>query len=149
MELFGSVDLYDVVNPDPFIAQSTGDTLDHPVTGKTVSVLNFGIGLEEHVTESIEAFFGFHTDFSSADDETVDDVYLTKWNLYHLTGGSQFMLWRAQFTLGLGYVFGSEPTSRFITIDDVVEQDLPGIGELGTKVNFQRIKLIVGFGIRT
>jgi hypothetical protein len=149
VELFGSVDLYDVVDPEPFIAQSTGDTLDHPVTAKTLSVLNFGIGLEEHVSESIEAFFGFHTDFSSADDEAVEDVYITKWNLYHLTGGSQFMLWKAQFTLGLGYVFGSEPTSRFVTINDVVEPDLPGIGELGKKVNFQRLKLIFGFGIRT
>jgi hypothetical protein len=148
-ELFGSIDTYDVLNPDPFIAQSTGDTLDNPVTGKTVSVLNVGIGLEEHLSESIQAFFGFHTDFSSADDEVVEDVYQTKWNLYHFTGGSQFMLWKAQFTLGLGYVFGSEPTSRFISLNEIASPDLSGTQEVSSTVKFRRLKLIVGFGIRT
>ena len=54
-----------------------------------------------------------------------------------------------QVTLGLGYTFGSEETDRYITLDDVADQDEFLIDAATTKVNFSRLKLIVGFGVRT
>jgi hypothetical protein len=147
-EFFGSVATYNVLDPEQFIAQSSGDTLDHQVVGGNSSVLNIGVGLQEHFGESIEGFFGFHTDFSHSTDDR-GSVYATGWDLYHLTGGSQFMFADAQFTLGLGYSFGGETSNTYLTVEDVLSEENIQIDLVSTKANFRRLKIILGFGIRT
>ncbi len=148
-EWFGPVDAYDVLDPEQFIGQSSGDTLDHLVVGGASSVLNLSIGLEEHLARSVNMYFGFHTDFSSARKGQEGSVYITEWDLYHFSGGSQFLFGSAQITLGLGYAFGRQKSNKLITIDDILKpEDLVG-DEKETSARFSRLKFIIGFGVRT
>lgn len=148
LEWFAPVDRYVVLEPEPFVGQSTGDTLQTLVYGGTRSVFNVSVGLEEHLSERVDGFFGFHTDFSSAREEP-NSVYFTRWNLYHFNAGAQFLFGVAQITLGLGYAFGSEQTNEYITIGDLIRPGEPEFPNDDRTVDFQRLKFIVGFGVRT
>jgi len=148
-EWFGPVDSYDVLDPEKFIGQSSGDTLDHPVVGGALGVINLSIGLEEHLGRSVDMYFGFHTDFSSVKKDQEGSIYLTEWNLYHFSGGSQFLFGSSQITLGLGYAFGRQESDQFITIDDILRPDDLLNDEKETVAHFNRLKFIVGFGVRT
>jgi len=148
-EWFAPVDSYDVLNPDQFIGQSSGDTLDHPVVGGALGVLNLSVGLEEHLGRSVDMYFGFHTDFSSARKGSDGSIYVTEWNLYHFSGGSQFLFGSAQITLGLGYAFGKQTSNTFITFDDMIDPEVLLDQQKETSATYNRFKFILGFGVRT
>jgi hypothetical protein len=148
-EWYSSIERYDVLEPEPFVGQSTRDTLQLQLIGKTSSVLNVGLGVQHHLSESLDAFFGFNTDFSAAPSEdSVQSIYFTRWDLYHFSSGLQFLFGSAQVTLGLGYVFGSERTTAIPGLEDyIAEQDRAENEEVD--LNFNRLKFVVGFGIRS
>lgn len=104
-EWFGEIDKYDVMKTDGFTAQTTETWIPNGVTGKSESVINSGIGLEQTFTETFRGYLSFCTDYSCSPSRGEANVALTNWDLYHIAGGTIFNLANASWTLGLGYAW--------------------------------------------
>jgi len=146
-EWHGEVQEYAVIDAEPFPLGSNGDSLTFDVSQKLDAVLNAGVGIEYKFSDLLGAYGGFRTDFSArpTDVESGDFTStVSRWNLYHISGGSTFQVERSDFTLGLVFSFGrSEP---FDPLDLLPGLTLPDEGRLTTAA-YTQITVILGFGL--
>jgi hypothetical protein len=143
LEWFDEVPAYDVLASDPFVAQSTGDTLRREITQELKSVVNFGVGLEHAFTPTFSLSASFRTDNSAIKGNGRTDVSVASWNVYFVTVGSNFTLGGGTLTLGLAYGFGNEATDEFFQgIGDELLEPLPDDAQL----EYRTLRLIVAFG---
>jgi len=63
-EWFDKVPRYTIIETQPFVGQSTGDTLQFTLVDELDPVLNFGFGLEYYLSEKLSLFASMATDFS-------------------------------------------------------------------------------------
>ncbi len=141
-EWFAAVPRYDVLASEPFVGQSTGDTLRVEIAQELKSVLNFGVGVEHVFNPRFSLSGSFRTDNSAIRGEGRTDVSAATWNLYFLTVGTSFKLGGGEFTLGLAYGFGSETTDEFFgEADDEIIGDLPADAHL----QFRTARFILAF----
>ena len=139
-EWFESIGLYKVVQAEPFPAQSTGEVIDPSIHQALDSVLNVGVGTEYMFESGIRMYAGFHTDFSSASRDPAANLTLSKWDLYHVTGGATFDFRGQDITLGADIGFASDTIQS--NPDDIFRPiTLPDNAEVG----FSRITVILGF----
>lgn len=107
-EYFGHVDEFTVLAPEPFVGQSSGDTLSVEITQALDDVLNFGIGVEQVFTPSFSGYTSFRTDYSAKPAaERQSNISLSSWNIYFVTVGTGIRVGTAEFTLGVVYGWGS------------------------------------------
>jgi hypothetical protein len=102
-EWFDKVEGYEVLATEPFIGQSTGDTLILRVTQQLNSVFNWGIGVEEQLTPGFSMSASFRTDRTAIDNSQRSDVSVAAWNVFFVTVGTSFRLGGGEFTVGLAY----------------------------------------------
>ena len=108
-EYFAPVGEFSVLSPDPFIAQSTGDTIVVEFKQELDDVMNFGLGVEHTFRPYLSGYVSFRTDFSAnveASGET-DNVGTANWDIYFITAGAAFRLGSADLTAGLAFGWGS------------------------------------------
>lgn len=112
-EWFAEVGESVVLDPEPFVGQSTGDTLVATVTQQLDAVLNAGVGVHHRLGATTSLYGSFRTDRSGREPSEQADIAATTWDIYFLTAGGRFRAAGADFTLGLGFGFGSQqlPTS--------------------------------------
>jgi hypothetical protein len=60
VESFGGIARYNVLSPEPFVAQSTGDTISYSYTQAAKAVTNWGVGVEHHLAGKTTLYGGFH-----------------------------------------------------------------------------------------
>ena len=142
-EWYNDVPRYDVIQADPFVGQSTGDTLTIEVTQELGNVINFGVGVEQRFTPGFSLSASFRTDNSALEPGKFTDVSVASWNIYFLTVGSSFSLGSGDFTLGLSYGFGSQDSSEFISNppDDEIIEPLPD----DARIKYSSMRLIIAF----
>jgi hypothetical protein len=140
-EWFAEVGESIVLDPEPFVGQSTGDTIAATVTQRLDPVLNGGVGLEHRLGATTALYGSFRTDRSGRAPVGRSDIAVTSWNIYFMTGGARFRAAGADFTVGLGYGFGSQtvPTDAEGGLVDV----LPG--ELRVQYRNYRLIFAVAF----
>ncbi len=144
-EWFNSLDEYRILDTDPFVGQSSGDTLQNNLTQALEAVLNFGAGVEKSFGERFKGYASFSTDYSAAASDDGGNLGVTKWNLYHITAGAWFRVSQAAFTVGVGYGFsGAQDLPSF---DDAgINSDGRLFGALNNlDAEFVGLKLILGF----
>jgi hypothetical protein len=142
LEWFDDVPAYGVLASDPFLAQSTGDTLRLEVNQELRSVVNFGIGIEQAFTPTFSLSASFRSDNSAISGAGRTDVSVATWDLYFVTVGSNFTLGGGALTLGLAYGFGNESTDElFEIIDDEILQPLPS----DARLEYRTLRLILAF----
>lgn len=130
-EWFDGVPGYDVLASEPFVGQSSGDTLRVIVSQELKDVINFGIGVEQALSPGVSLSASFRTDYSAIKGEGRTDVSAATWNLYFVTVGSSFTLGGGDLTLGLAYGFGNESTQDFFgDTEDEIIGDLPTDAQL-------------------
>ena len=93
VESFGGLSRYDVLQPEIFVSQSSGDTVTLQYTNAAKAVTNWGFGVEHKLEGRTTLYGGFITDRSAY--EFDPDNFLTtisSWDIYHLAVGSTFAL---------------------------------------------------------
>ena len=139
-EWFQSVDLYTVLDSQPFQSQTSDRTVDTAVRQELDSVMNAAVGLEHVFNPGLKAYAGFHTDFSALARNSQSNVSLALWDLYHISAGATFQALGQDFTLGANLAFGG------VAID---KQELEASARIGlpdqTEVSIQQITVLLGF----
>jgi hypothetical protein len=142
LEYFAPVGEFAILSPEPFVGQSTGDTITVQLTQELADVLNFGVGVEHTFRPHLSGYLSFRTDFS-ADIEGSDDtsdIGMAGWDIYFITAGAAFRLGDADLTAGLTFGWGSSQ-SRL--------PDDPALPSPSPTVNMQyrTLRLILAFAI--
>jgi hypothetical protein len=144
-EWYDKVDRYNVLNTKDFIGQSNGETFTYRVDSESKSVLNYGFGLEFYISEKLNLFFSYITDFSSVVPHTGTNLTVSTWDIYHLSTGASFSIGRSEFTLGLNYAFGSDQVKGPVSFpESEIKNVLADLLE-GSDVDYKRLKLLIGF----
>ena len=147
-EYFGGMDVYDILDPVDFRSQTSGDTLSASIRGGMKEVFNFGFGLDHQFSEGFSLYTGFTTDRSGYLPEV--NTTITSWNLYHVTLGSSFRAFEIDWTIGLGYSWGSDDFDVGLEFaDDGGSGGVIGPDGLHGEVDYDKLKLIIGFGFPT
>jgi hypothetical protein len=135
MEWFDGVGLKNVLEPEPFASQSSGETIEYNTKYELDSVLNAAFGLEHRFDSDLQVYAAFSTDFSAAQASSGSNSSLASWDIYHLSGGSTFAVAGQELTLGLIYSFGSS---------SIGENELGLSPDLS--VSYRRLTFVIGVG---
>ncbi|MFI5237343.1 MAG: hypothetical protein ACHQLA_05345 [Ignavibacteriales bacterium] len=116
IEWFAPLSPYVVMQPesDNFIRNGSG--LIKPINSSELlkvydamqNVLNVGLALEQILTDNIIGYAAFRTDFSNADFEEINGLFLgiTNWNNYHFTAGASTTFNDTFIGVGFEYTHG-------------------------------------------
>ncbi|MGE5795958.1 MAG: hypothetical protein ACM34N_04200, partial [Ignavibacteria bacterium] len=86
---------------------------------------------------------GFITDFSANDINEKGNISLSRWDIYHISGGSSFKIGNSEVTLGFSYSFGSDVIRQ---IADIGNPDAGADNvNAAADVKFTKIKFMFGF----
>ena len=106
-EWFAGVGEYDVLDPEDFVGQTTGDTISLQLTQALDPVLNFSVGLQHDFQPHFTGYLSFRTDYSARTPEQSSDISAATWNIYFVTSGAAFRIGTADLTLGLAFGWGN------------------------------------------
>jgi hypothetical protein len=144
-EWYNSIPAYAILEPEPFIIQSTGESTTNALTVEYDHVLNYGFGVEFVAAERIDLYLSYVTDFSAQVPGSETNLIVSTWDLRHITGGGVFKFGKADVTFGLGYAFGSSklPRDDQPLIQDLLERT--GQREPVITATSRRLKIIFAF----
>ena len=73
------------------------------------SVFNFGFAYEQNLSDKLAGYFAFRTDFSNANFEKIDGLFIgiTNLDIYHFTVGTSYETSDTFLSLGLEYSYGA------------------------------------------
>ncbi len=134
-EWFDGIGERAVLEPEPFVSQSSGATITYDTLYELDSVLNAAFGIEHRFESGPQAYGAFSTDFSAAPRGVPSRASLSTWDIYHLSGGATLAVAGQEITVGLIYSFGSS---------DIGENGLGLSPELG--VSYRRLTFVLGVG---
>jgi hypothetical protein len=146
-EWFDEVSQYNILDIENFTDQSSGETITYRVDSELKSVFNYGFGVEFYISEKLNLYISYITDFSAAIPDTRTNLTVSTWDIYHLSGGASFSIGRSEFTLGLNYAFGSDKLRGPVNLP---ESDIKNtLGDLleNSDVDYKRLKFLIGFSI--
>jgi len=142
-EWYNAVKKYHPLTIEPFYAQSSGDTIQNDITQEFVNVLNAGLGIDFKLNDKVSLSAGFITDFSANIESLKSNISLSKWDIYHVSAGSNFKIGKAEITLGLSFCSGTDVIGH--------NADVENPGQLGSKlkqeadVKYSRLNVLFGF----
>jgi hypothetical protein len=146
-EWYDEIARYNILDTENFTAQSSGETITYPVNNELKSVVNYGLGAEFYVTENLDLFISYITDYSAAVPDTRTNLTVSTWDIYHLSGGAAFSIGRSEFTLGINYAFGSGKVKGPVNLPDSdIQNTLVDLLE-NSDLDYKRIKFLIGFSI--
>ncbi|HEX9723146.1 MAG TPA: hypothetical protein VGC53_02570 [Vicinamibacteria bacterium] len=134
-EWFDGVGQKNILEPEPFASQSSGETIRYDTSYQLDAVLNAAVGLEHRFESDLQIYAAFSTDFSAAPSDSGSNSTLASWDIYHLSGGSTLAVAGQEVTLGLIYSFGSSA---------IGENELGLSPDLG--VSYRRLTFVIGVG---
>jgi hypothetical protein len=143
-EWYDAVELFSVLDTEPYISQGSGDTLTNDLTHELKSVINYGVGLDFFSSEDFIISGSFVTDFSARIPDTETKLAVSSWNFYHISAGATFKVGKSDLTLGLEYAFGTNFVEQPIDLTDPGAGDDPNL-VIESEVKSTRIKLLIGF----
>jgi hypothetical protein len=145
-EWFDKIEQFRLLNTEPFIGQSTGDTLSHDITYQSDPIFNYGFGFELHASPKVSWYGSYVKDFSGAPKEE-SVTTLSGMDISHISGGTSFAVGRSEFTLGISWATGKQDVSRLINFepDDPDDAVLKPEGTAIARVS--RLKFIFGFSL--
>jgi len=144
-EWFNSIQKYDVIKTEDFIAQISGDTLNSSVTSESQQVLNMGIGIEHHFNKNISGIASFSSDFSHRKPDSETNLSIASWDIFNILAGASIIIKKTELTLGIGYSFGSDKLDfgRDSPINKLINQ-IPLRPDV-TNFSYANWKLVFGF----
>ncbi len=141
-EWYDAVNNFYVLDTEPYKSQSSGVVLTNDLTYQAKSVINYGIGLDYFAADSLIFSASFGSDYSAKSDEVQTDQPQTLgMNLFHISAGSSFRVWKSELTIGLVYSYGTSPLENNFSI-------VPGDdGQISQEAEliYSQIKVLLGF----
>ena len=152
---FGRVKPYDLLHRDEYerFSEVFDTIVDFGVPRMAHKpIINFGIGLRQHISDKIDVLAGFRTDFNYFDEEALDRLtdfapIMNYWDLYHISGGVAWRINSITFVLGGSYTIGrSSGDQQLVNLTDPDEDFfLIGQRQFNTRTSINRINLHLGF----
>jgi len=141
-EWFNGVNEYYELNTQPFVSQSSGEIITNDLTNQTKSIINYGLGIDYFAADSLIFSASFISDYSAkADAESAYQPKTLGMNLFHISAGSTFRIWKSMLTLGLVYTYGSENIGESINLTGGSN----GIISSEAELQYSQIKVLLGF----
>lgn len=134
-EWFDGVDAYTIIDAEPFVGQTTGDTLSIDIVQKVDPVVNLGVGIEHSLSDEFQLYGAIFTDRSAFDREAEDPLPVATWDILHFNAGAAFQVGSIDLTLGASYGHGNGEALPIDFLD--IPTDVRG--------RYRSLKLIVGF----
>lgn len=147
-EWYRAIPRYDIIHVAPATGQTTGEPVNNKLTGATDAVVNGAIGVEQDFGKVVKGFASFATDFSTSVESNTSTLSVTKWDLYHVTSGARFRVGKADLTLGMGYVFGSDQSKESGNLIDIAEPNRLFGRTAETELSYRRLQFIVGLSVK-
>lgn len=142
-EWYEAVKKYNPLSLAPFYSQSSGETFTEEIIQQLSSIVNAGIGIDYKLNDKVSFAGGFITDFSANDINEKGNISLSRWDIYHISGGSSFKIGNSEVTLGFSYSFGSDVIRQ---IADIGNPDAGADNvNAAADVKFTKIKFMFGF----
>jgi hypothetical protein len=141
-EWYDAVNEYYVLDTQPYQSQSSGEELTNDLTHQTKSIINYGLGVDYFAADSLIFSVSFITDFSAKSNQIkLNQPQTLGIDLYHISAGSTFRIWKSLLTLGLVYTFGSQTIGESIDLVQGENTKLSSSSEL----IYSQIKVLLGF----
>lgn len=141
-EWYDGVKEFYVLDSEPYQSQSSGEVLTNDLTHQTKSIINYGLGVDYFAADSLIFSVSFISDYSAKSDNIkLDQPQALGLNLFHISAGSTFKVWKSLLTLGLVYTYGSQSIGENINLkvgdNSILSSE--------AKLQYQQIKVLVGF----
>ncbi len=143
-EWFTRVDEYNVLDPEDFVGQTTGDTISLRLTQALDPVVNFGVGLQHDFQPHLTGYLSFRTDYSARTPEQSSDISAATWNIYYVTAGGAFRIGTADLTLGIAYGWGSRTGQE---VGGFFPGDRPVDSPTRADLKYRSLRAIISFAI--
>jgi len=143
-EWFSRVDEYDVLDPQDFVGQTTGDSISLTLTQALDPVLNFAIGLQHDFQPHFTGFLSFRTDRSARTPEQSSDISAATWNIYYVTSGAAFKIGTADLTLGLAFGWGGRTDQE---VGGLLPEDGPVDSPTRADLSYRSLRAIISLAI--
>jgi hypothetical protein len=136
-EWFAPVARFSVIQPQ------AGAPDPSRLTQELGQVLNAGLGFQHVFSPDVSVYGAFHTDFSASVGSARQNVAVSDWDIYHLSGGVSFRIHQNSFTVGASWARGG--TER--PLDTAVPpESVPGAGlERTVDIHYQKLTFLLGF----
>jgi hypothetical protein len=116
VEWFSAVDPYEILSPEPAPVAGSPSTIPLTFVGAATSVVNFGVGFEQRLSERFTLYGGAARNASSW---RLESETLAGWDLVDVTAGVSFTRRRGRLALGVGYAWGSQDVPQAIAPPDL------------------------------
>lgn len=126
----------------PITLPEEGEGLQLQLTQELKSVFNIGLGVEHDFGNEFVVYGAGLTDFSASVGEPAENIAVSNWDLYHLSGGVKFAFAGSRFTLGATYTFGGKPRPL---PEFVRPESLPWLDDSELDIRYRRIVILLGF----
>ena len=151
-EWYGSVSKYTLLEADPHVSQSDGDTISFALVDNLRSVTNFGIGTELYISPKLSTYLSMSTDFSAVPEvrtaflENAPEANNTTFSadFFHFAGGVVLKWKRADITLGTAYTSGDQDFARPVDFPDEEDDGIFERDETGS-FTWSRMRVIFSF----
>jgi len=141
IEWFDRQESFVAMDTGVFLSQTGGNPIDTSLHQELNSVTNWGVGIEQTIKESLQFYGAFFTDNSGYVSSEKTQLSITNWDINHVTLGSAFTVRSIDFTLGVSYGRGRQPSDRIAAITNLPEL---GLTATDPEVAYTRLKFIIG-----
>jgi hypothetical protein len=119
VEWFSAVAPYDILTPEPAPVAGSSATVPLEFRGAGESIVNFGLGLEHHLSDRFTLYGGAARNASTWQPESET---LASWDLIDVTAGVSLNRGRSRLALGIGYAWGTGDLPQAIVPPDASGQ---------------------------
>lgn len=142
-EWYDAINKFYVLDTEPYVSQSSGETLTNDLTHEAKSVINFGFGMDYFASDSLIFSLSVTSDLSAYVENTTTNLApYSAWDLIHIAGGSTFNFFKSEVTVGVVYSFGSQTIQN--KIDITPDEDESSIIRQ-SEFKYSQIKVLLGF----
>jgi len=112
-EWFNKVSNYFIMEPEPFISQSTGEEIQYNINYSLRSIFNFSFGVKQTLSKNFIYYGSISTDKTTYDLNNPNLLTLSTWDIIHIGSGAQFNYHKLSITLGLSYGYSGNLFRNF------------------------------------
>ena len=152
-EWFDKVRRYEIMKMDPFIGQSSGDTLSFALVDELDPVINFGIGLEYNISEKFSLYASFASDYSAVSSNVTRFVELNneasnsafEADFYKFGGGFAINTKAVEITIGATFTGADQEFRRPVDFPEEGEEDPVFDSDDLSTIKFKQWRFVLGF----
>ena len=150
-EWYSKIPRYEIMRMEPFIGQSSGDTITFRLIDELDPVVNFGIGLEYYLNKKFSLYASFATDFSAVSDNITkfedlqDEANNSSFQADYFKFGGGFAINTKAVEITLGAIFNGADQEFYKPINFPDEGEDRIFDRSSTTLKFSQWRFLLGF----